>query len=54
MWNFPHFIGGRGVNAMSTLKNRVSKCLKSPKYSFKSNLFFHIRGGSDTLNISDF
>jgi len=25
-------------------KNRVSKCIKSPKYSFKSNLFFSYGG----------
>ena len=34
--NFPHFI---------TQKNRLSKCIKSLEYSFKSN-FFHI-GGSE-------
>ena len=47
VWNFPHFRGGRGVRPISTLKkkNRVSKCIKSPKYSFKSNLFFSYGGG---------
>ena len=49
VWNFPHFRGGAGgVRPISTLKkkkNRVSKCIKSPKYSFKSNLFFSYGGG---------
>ena len=32
-------------------KNMVSKCIKSPKYSFKSNLFFSYGGWGLTLRI---
>ena len=42
--------GAGGVRPISThtkKKNRVSKCIKSPKYSFKATCFFHM-GGSDT------
>ena len=35
VWNFTH-------------KNRLAKCIKSPKYSLKNNLFFSYGGGSDT------
>ena len=31
--------------SFSAKKNMVSKCIKSPKYSFKSNLFFSYGGG---------
>ena len=39
--------GGGGQTHFHTKKkkNRVSKCIKSPKYSFKSNLFFSYGGG---------
>merc|ERR1712131_480989 len=47
--NFPHFWGGTGggrpISPLKKKKNRVSKCIKSPKYSFKSNLFFSYGGG---------
>ena len=36
--------GGGGQTHFHTKKNRVSKCIKSPKYSFKSNLFFSYGG----------
>ena len=39
------------ISNISTLKkiNRLSKCIKYPKYLFKSNLFFFIRGVCLTL-----
>ena len=43
LWNFPHFIGGRGQcsgSVISTPKIWVSKWIKSPKYSFRRNVFF--------------
>ena len=43
VWNFPHFIGGRGQcsgSVISTPKIWVSKWIKSPKYSFRRNVFF--------------
>ena len=43
--NFPHFSGVGGFEkVIFRKKNMVSKCIKSPKYSLKSNLFFHMGG----------
>ena len=51
--NFPHFngVGGFEKVIFRKKKNMVSKCIKSPKYSFKSNLFFSYGGWGLTLRI---
>ena len=39
VWNFPHFTGVDGFEKKSfSIKNHGLKCLKLPKYSFKSYL----------------
>ena len=40
-----HTLGGKGDQTHFHIKKRVSKCIKSPEYSFKSNLFFFHMGG---------
>ena len=41
----------KSFSAKKKKKNMVSKCIKSPKYSFKSNLFFSYGGWGLTLRI---
>ena len=38
-------VGWVGLKKSFSTKNMVPKCIKSPKYSFKSNLFFSYGGG---------
>ena len=46
LWNFPYFGGVCGFENVIFHKkhNMLSKCIKSPKCSFKSNLFFSYGG----------
>ena len=49
---FHTLVGWVGLKkSFSAKKNMVSKCIKSPKYSFKSNLFFSYGGWGLTLRI---
>ena len=43
------FSGVGGFESHFPQKNMVSICIKSPKYSFKSNFFFHMGGLTLTI-----